>query len=75
MEGYQAHNFEGLLKLQREHRLTHIFIAQAEYMRNVPYYEELAESVQVAVIADKDFVLDADSRLLVLRKPFSPFPS
>nr|WP_302020508.1 response regulator [uncultured Acetatifactor sp.] len=70
VEGYQAHNFEGLLKLQREHRLTHIFIAQAEYMRNVPYYEELAESVQVAVIADKDFVLDADSRLLVLRKPF-----
>lgn len=70
VEGYQAHNFEGLLKLQREHRLTHIFIAQTEYMGNVPYYEELAESVQVAVIADKDFVLDEDSRLLVLRKPF-----
>lgn len=70
IEGYQAHNFEGLLKLQREHKLTHIFIAQAEYMGNAPYYEELAESVQVAVIADKDFVLDADSRLLVLRKPF-----
>lgn len=70
VEGYQAHNFNGLLKLRREHNLTHIFIAQAEYMGNAPYYEELAESVQVAVIADKDFVLDAGSRLLVLRKPF-----
>lgn len=70
IEGYQAHNFEGLLKLQRDHKLTHIFIAQREYMANPPYYEELAETVPVAVIAEKDFVLDADSRLLVLRKPF-----
>ncbi len=70
IEGYQAHNFEGLLKLQREHDLTHIFIAQSEYMANPPYYEELSESVQVAVIADKDFGLDEDSKLLVLRKPF-----
>lgn len=70
VEGYQAHNFEGLLKLQHDHRLTHIFITQTEYMGNAPYYEELAESIQVAVIADKDFVLDPDSNLLVLRKPF-----
>ncbi len=70
VEGYQAHNFEGLLKLQRDHKLTHVFIAQTEYMANPPYYEELAESLPVAVIADKNFVLDDDSRLLVLRKPF-----
>ena len=30
-------------------------------MANPPYYEELSESVQVAVIADKDFGLDEDS--------------
>lgn len=70
IEGYQAHNFEGLLKLQRDHKLTHVFIAQTEYMANPPYYEELAETLPVAVIADKNFVLDEDSRLLVLRKPF-----
>lgn len=70
VEGYQAHNFEGLLKLQREHKLTHIFITQMEYMGNAPYYEELAQSVHVAVIADKDFALDEDSSLMVLRKPF-----
>lgn len=70
IEGYQAHNFEGLLKLQRDHKLTHVFIAQREYMANPPYYEELAETIPVAVIAEKDFILDEDSRLLVLRKPF-----
>ena len=36
IEGYQAHNFEGLQKLQREHKLTHIFIAQLEYMSLLP---------------------------------------
>lgn len=70
IEGYQAHNYEGLLKLQREHELTHIFIAQREYMANSPYYEELAESIPVAVIADRNFMPDEDSKLLVLRKPF-----
>ncbi len=70
IEGYQAHNFEGLRKLQRDHKLTHLFIAQTEYMGNPPHYEELAETMPVAVIAEKDFVLDEDSKLLVLRKPF-----
>ena len=70
IEGYQAHNFEGLLKLLRDRKLTHVFIAQTEYMANPPYYEELAQTIPVAVIADKDFLLEEDSRLLVLRKPF-----
>lgn len=70
IEGYQAHNFEGLLKLQRDHKLTHVFIAQSEYMANPPYYEEMAETIPVAVIAERNFVLEEDSRLLVLRKPF-----
>ena len=29
IRGYQVHNFEGLLKVQRSHVLTHVFIAQA----------------------------------------------
>lgn len=70
IEGYQAHNFEGLLKLQRDHKLTHIFIAQTEYMANPPFYEEMARSIPVAVIADNTFTLEEDSQLMVLRKPF-----
>lgn len=70
IEGYQAHNFEGFLKLQRSHTLTHVFIAQPEYEENRSYYEELAETIRVIVIADREFVLDSGSRLLVIHKPF-----
>ena len=71
IEGYQAHNFEGLLKLQRTYKLTHVFIAQAEYEENRSYYEELADTIRVVVIAERDFMLHRDSRLLVIHKPFS----
>lgn len=74
IEGYEAHNFEGLKKLQREHNLTHIFIAQSEYEENRTYYEEMALASQVTVIAEKEFTLPQDSRLLVIRKPFFALP-
>ncbi len=70
LEGYQAHNFEGFLKLLSNHNLTHVFIAQSEYEENGAYYEELANSMRVAVIAEKDFSLDRESNLLVIHKPF-----
>ncbi len=71
IEGYQAHNFEGLLKLQRSHPLTHVVIAQEEYEENSSYYEELTNKLRVVIIAEKDYALDRESRLLVIRKPFS----
>ncbi len=70
IEGYQAHNFEGLLKLQSSHALTHVFIAQAEYEENRHYYEELTEKLQVVVIAEREFMPEYGSRLLVIHKPF-----
>ncbi len=70
VEGYQVHNFDGLLKLQKSHDITHIFIAQAEYEENSFYYESLSDDIQVVVIADKEFSLSRHSRLLVIRKPF-----
>ena len=71
IQGYQAHNFETLLKLRRSHKLTHVFIAQSEYDENREYYEELANTLRVIVIAERDFTLSAESRLLVIHKPFS----
>ena len=71
IEGYQAHNFEGLLKLLDTHPLTHVFIAQTEYEENQSYYEELAETLRVVVIAEREFTLDSESRLLAIHKPFS----
>lgn len=70
LEGYQAHNFEGLQKLLRSYKLTHVFITQGEYEENRTYYEELAETLRVVVIAERDYMLSRNSRLLMLRKPF-----
>ena len=71
IRGYQTHNFEGLQRLQRSHTLTHVFIAQAEYEENRAYYEDLAGTLRVIVIAEREFVLDNESRLLMIHKPFS----
>lgn len=71
IQGYQAHNFETLLKLQRSYNLTHVFIAQSEYDENREYYEELTNTLCVVVIAERDFTLSKESRLLVIHKPFS----
>ena len=71
IRGYQVHNFEGLLKVQRSHVLTHVFIAQAEYLENRAYYEDLAGTLRVVVIAEREFSLDRDSQLLIIHKPFS----
>ena len=70
LEGYQAHNFEGLLKLLNTHPLTHVFIAQAEYEENRAYYEELANTLQVVIIAERDFTLVRHSKLMIIHKPF-----
>lgn len=70
LEGYQAHNFEGLQKLLNSHGITHVFIAQAEYEENISYYEELSGRIQVVVIAEREFILSKSSRILVIHKPF-----
>ena len=71
IQGYQAHNFDALLKLRRSHKLTHVFTAQSEYEENPAYYEELAAALRVVIIADRDFMPKSGSRLLVIHKPFS----
>lgn len=71
IKGYQAHNFEGFLKLVRSHALTHVFIAQSEYEENRKYYEELAETLRVVIIAEREFVLNSGSKLFIIHKPFS----
>ncbi len=70
IEGYQAHNFEGLLKLLDTHPLTHVFIAQTEYEGNMDYYEGLSQKLRVGVIVDRDYESKKNSRLMIIRKPF-----
>ena len=71
INGCQTHNFEGLQKLLRSRQLTHVFIAQSEYEEDRAYYEELADTLRVVVIGEKDFALDSRSKLFIMHKPFS----
>ena len=71
VRGYQAHNFDALLKLRRSYPLTHVFIAQAEYEEDPAYYEDLAGALRVVIIAEREFSLDSGSKLLIIHKPFS----
>ncbi len=71
VKGYQVHNFEGLKKLQRSYKLTHVFIAQAEYEEYQDYYEKLADTLRVVVISERGYTLSRGSRLSVIHKPFS----
>lgn len=71
VKGYQTHSFEGMLKLQRSHKLTHLFITQAEYLEDPDYYEKQADALRVVVIAERGFILSGTSRLLMIHKPFS----
>ncbi len=71
IRGYQVHNFEGLLKVQRSYPLTHVFIVQSVYLENPDYYENLADTLRVVVIAEREFNLSRESKLLIIHKPFS----
>ncbi len=70
VEGYQTHNFKGLLKLLNSQGITHVFIAQSEYEENSSYYEELAGKLCVVVIAEQEFMLSRNSQILIIHKPF-----
>ena len=71
IKGHQTHSFEGLLKLQRDRPLTHVFVSQPEYEENREYYEDLANALRVVVIAEREFAVDSGSKLYVMHKPFS----
>ncbi len=71
IKGHQTHSFEGLLKLQRDRPLTHVFVSQPEYEENREYYEDLAGALRVVVIAEREFAVGSGSKLYVMHKPFS----
>lgn len=69
IEGYRLYHFEELERLQMNHHLTHLFIAQEEYEENTAYYEEVGKTICVVVIANKKFSLQQGSRMALVYKP------
>ena len=71
---HRVNNTENLKLLHNNVHLTHLFIAEGEYLDNVDLIEELAKEMVVAVVANDDIVLPKNSRVKVLEKPFYCFP-
>ncbi len=71
---HRVSDIHDLEKLQRIYRLTHLFIGKEEYVENTGYFDSLEESMEVIVIADASFTLEANSQIKILRKPFFCFP-
>ncbi|MBQ6780016.1 MAG: response regulator [Treponema sp.] len=64
-----------LQKIQNAYSLSHVFIGRDEYEEAPEYFEKLAESICVIVIASNDFTPKAEhSRIIVTNKPFNGFP-
>ncbi|MCR5358003.1 MAG: response regulator [Lachnospiraceae bacterium] len=75
--GVQMHrvdNAESLRRLVSSVRLTHLFIAEEEYLSAPDYIEQLAKEISVVIVANGDFKLPPGSGVKVMTKPFYCFP-
>ena len=71
---HRVNNAENLKLLHSNVHLTHLFIAEGEYLDNIDLIEELAKEMVVAVVASEDIVLPRNSHVKILEKPFYCFP-
>jgi len=71
---HRVDNLDSLKKLLPNVRLTHLFVAQEEYLSDVEYMESLAKEMLVVVVANEGFRLPEKSGARILRKPFYCFP-
>ncbi len=74
LQAYRAYHFSDLEKMLNSYQVTHLFLAQEEYEENISYFEQLGKSVCIVLIAGKEYSLDAESSLILIRKPFFALP-
>ncbi|MBQ6128334.1 MAG: response regulator [Lachnospiraceae bacterium] len=67
-------SLEKLKELTETESFTHIFVGRNEYEADSHFMEELAKSVKLIVVADKNFRLPSASRASIMEKPFYCFP-
>lgn len=59
-----------LKKLTAIYHLTHLLIGREEYEEEPDWFEALAVSTQVVVVAGSDFIPVSGSRVILIKKPF-----
>ncbi|MCR5651335.1 MAG: response regulator [Lachnospiraceae bacterium] len=72
---YPAETVYEVERLKEKLGASHVFMGQEEYEENRGYFEELAkEDIVVAVSADAEYELPANSRVVLMPKPLYAYP-
>ncbi len=71
---HRVFDLEDLKKLISVYQLSHLFLGKEEYQEDTAYFEELAQSIRVILVAEDGFGLPKESRVTFLPKPFYCFP-
>ncbi len=75
--GVQMHrveNVENLKKLLSSVKLSHLFVAEEEYLTDPELIEKLSKEMIVILVANSGFELPKGSKIRILEKPFYCFP-
>ena len=59
-----------LEKLLLASHISHLFIGTGEYLENREYIEELSKTIKIAIILDRNKVIDSGSKITQIPKPF-----
>lgn len=74
VDTYRVHQFEELERLLHSHQITHLFLAGEEYEENSSFFEKLAQEICVVLISGKEDIVQKNSRMVLLSKPFFALP-
>lgn len=70
----RANDMPSLIKLLETQQLTHLFVGQEEYEEDTEFMRNLANEMQVIVVADDTMQPVRNPHIYILKKPFYCFP-
>ena len=71
---HRVDNISDLKKLLQKVQITHLFVADEEYVKNFDYIESLNSELKVVVVAKESFKLPKGAKAHILLKPFYCIP-
>lgn len=71
---HSINTLRDLKRVQQSYLLTHVFVADEEYVEDPAYFEGLPADITVTVVAEPHFVMPARTRCRVVWKPFNSIP-
>ena len=71
---HRVDNISDLKKLLQKVPITHLFVADEEYVKNFDYIESLNSELKVVVVAKESFKLPKGAKAHILLKPFYCIP-